>query len=139
MSWWVKQVSSTSTKVTVTQNASDPLDIAGPYATQAAAQAAAAGINAGGGASASSLQMLEETAGLGLGPVNEATPNPLAWEEALMQFLRDLTSEGTWIRVGKVAIGLVLITVGVAQLAEQSQTVRAVTGTAKTAAKVAAL
>lgn len=81
---------------------------------------------------ADALNVLRNAAGSAGPALGNAVsiPNPLA---AVGDFLSRLTQANTWIRVGEVLLGIVLLAVGVARL---TNAVPAATKIAKTAAKV---
>lgn len=103
--------------------------VGGPYATQAAATAAATG----------DKNTTTATAGEGIPGVSTSTVNssngslfnPLS---SLDSFLAALTSQTLWIRVAKVVIGGALLIVGVAKLTGADKAVGGVVATAVKAA-----
>jgi len=78
-------------------------NINGPYATQAKADAEVA-----------ALQKSAPAPGTGKQVTNQAAAT--AGASGLTQLISDLTSSGTWVRVAKVAIGGVLVIVGLAKM-----------------------
>jgi hypothetical protein len=67
----------------------------------------------------SAVQKIVGASGAALGAVAtgvETASIVPSWADGLASFLADLTSSGTWIRVAKVAIGGVLVIVGLVQL-----------------------
>lgn len=87
----------------------------GPYASQADAESAAGGIQAKAGSEAQSGSL----------------PGGLT---AIGDFFSDLSRASTWIRVGQVVLGLILIAVGVARI---THAVPVATSIARTAGAVA--
>jgi hypothetical protein len=123
MQWWVKQVSANSNKVAVTSNASDPLVIAGPYDTQAKAQTAAHWINLRGGAGGSLgtiISDLPTALKAGEQAATPSIPNPLTGVDAIGDFFHRLTESSTWVRVGEVALGGILVYAGLRALTHGS-------------------
>lgn len=80
---------------------------AGPYTTLAAAQAY---LKVGAQNAASPIPGIDITPGGGL---TAAVPTPIA---AVAAFLAKLGQAALWLRIGEVALGLVLVAVGVAKL-----------------------
>jgi hypothetical protein len=113
----------TTTKPTVTTANITGLSaiVGGPYATQAAATAAANG-------DASTTSGLPGTTkpavtSSTVNSSNGSLPNLLSWESGLATFLSDLTSSSTWIRVAEVVIGGVLLIVGLAHITGATQVI----------------
>ena len=106
--------------------------VGGPYPTEAAAKAAAAGDKstttpvAGTGAKPG---VSTSTPGSSNGTLT--IPNPLG---SVVDFLQGLTSANLWIRVAKVVVGGVILIVGIARLTHLDEKA---TGIAKQAIKVA--
>jgi hypothetical protein len=92
--------------------------VAGPYTTQGLAQAQADKLN---GAAASA------------NPLTSPASNPLTGLNALGDFAQRLTQAQTWVRVGEVVAGLILIYVGLK--AQFPQAVNTVTAPVKNTAK----
>jgi hypothetical protein len=91
-----------SAPVTISVENVSWFNINGPYTTQAAANAAIPAI---------------QKANPAPGAVQQATGvNPTSAEQAVEDAYSTLTSSGTWIRVAKVAIGGVLVIVGLAKM-----------------------
>lgn len=62
-----------------------------------------------------------------VGSSNGHLPSPFGFLES---FIGDLTSANLWIRIGKVIIGGVILTVGLIELTGQSNTVKGIAGKA---------
>ena len=166
MSWWAVgpagASSASGTQQAASRNAAEQdaqaygeVVLAGPFATQAAAQGWTAGTPAGGtsgggtwwvvpvpggiartGPSASALyqavQAASRPAGTVAGPFSTqaaaeawisakdkspiTVPSPLTGLNAIGDFFNKLGEANTWIRVGEVLLGVVLIAVGVARI-----------------------
>jgi|SRR5271166_2693411 len=109
-SWYVVSEQVGTGKVTVTnylaaqkpfpQNATE---VSGPYATRAEANAAA------------NTQKLKAISAPSL-PSLPSLPNPLAGLSSIGDFFGRLTQASTWVRVGEVILGLVLIAIGIARM-----------------------
>jgi hypothetical protein len=104
----------------------------GPYATEAAAQAAVKGgtltaPTPGGGG------ILPAPPGIDT-PASGGASNPLSGLAAIGAFFSNLGQAATWEKVGEVVLGLILIAVGVARL---THAVPIATSIAKTAGAVA--
>lgn len=110
-------------------------NIQGPYTTQAAANAAIPAIQAANPAPGVLGQVARQGTPI-LSPVAGAVAVAQSWEQALQQFLSELSSANLWIRVAKVAIGGTILLVGLAKLTGADQ---AIGGVAATAVKVAPL
>lgn len=91
----------------VTINGRTGYQRAGPFTTMAAAKAY---LKVGAQNAASPIPGVDITPGGGL---TAAVPTPLA---AVAAFLAKLGQASLWLRVGEVALGLVLVAVGVAKL-----------------------
>lgn len=72
-----------------------------------------------------------ESSGFGSGQV----PSPLSGLAAIGDFFARLTQKNTWVRVGEVVIGLVLVAIGVNAMFKGAP-LKAVTGAAGTVGKV---
>lgn len=90
----------------------------GPYATQAAAQAQASGLN--GIAGQASQAGAAADPGAPPGANAQGPSDPLA---AVDDFLHRLSEGNTWLRVGEVLLGIVLIAVGLARITGTQNTV----------------
>jgi hypothetical protein len=66
-------------------------------------------------------------------------PNPLAGTAAIGDFFNRLTQKNTWIRVGEVLAGLVLIWIGLNALTRDTAVGRGIQSAKRTATKVAAV
>jgi hypothetical protein len=124
MQWWVTQVSASSAKVTVTTDGNNPLNVAGPYDSEGAAEKAAAEINAGGGAGTSGAGEAKAIAGLGTGPLNDSLPNPLSGIDRIGAVLeaayKRVVDGAMWRSLGWILLGLVLIVAGIRMWAGKS-------------------
>jgi len=96
--------------------------VAGPYTSQAAALTAA---KAGKGSVQQNSNPLSGGA---------STTGAQNWYAGISNFFQGLTDANTWIRVGQVAVGLVLVAVGLARI---THAVPAATKVAKTLGAVA--
>lgn len=112
-SWWVvNQISRPGgprgpqqTSYQVVQSAARPVNaIAGPFPSMAAAVAWQTGANTAGNSPGSAAGGVATAIGSATGL------------SGITGFLSQLGSANLWIRVGEVAIGLILIAIGVAQL-----------------------
>lgn len=81
--------------------------------------------------SAAQNYISSESSGYGSGQV----PSPLSGVAAIGDFFSRLTQKNTWVRVGEVVIGLVLLGIGVNALFKGAP-LKAVTGAAGTVGKV---
>jgi len=123
--YWLKQISASNVLVEVTTDASDPLDIAGPYKTLASAEAAAAQVNAQGGAGASlgsEIGVLPGALNAG-SQVGPSLPTGLA---AIGDFFARLTEASTWERVGLGVAGVLLLGIGLASITGSSKAAESV-------------
>lgn len=98
--------------------------VAGPYGKQTAANAA---LKSMGGGPGSLPSQIHNAQGPGL-------PSPLGGLAAIGDFFGRLSEGSTWIRVGEVVLGLILLAVGVARI---THAVPAATKIAKTVGAVA--
>lgn len=114
-----KDKAAPSAPVTVSVENVSWFNINGPYATQAQANAAIPAIQKASPAPGAAAQ-LEGAAGL-----------PASWEQAVIDAYGTLTSSGTWVRVAKVAIGGVLVIVGLARLTGAGQVIESAAKAAK--------
>jgi hypothetical protein len=102
-------------------------NINGPYATQALANAAIPAIQK---AHPAPGEVQQVTAGGSSNAANGGGINPGSWEN----FLGALSSQNTWLRVAKVAIGAGILFVGIAKLTGMDQKVGSFAETAVKAA-----
>jgi hypothetical protein len=103
--WWVIPGGSGDQVVEAASNPA-PGRSQGPFATEAAAEDALKGLQSGNPLKEPVLDAPADAA-------KKLIPSSLLTSG---QFLGDLTNANTWIRVGEVVLGLILIAVGVAEL-----------------------
>jgi hypothetical protein len=92
-------------------------NINGPYATQAQANAAIPAINKANPSQGYASQLADSAQGK-----SATTPvtNPLDYLEDVGDFFHRLTEAATWERVGEVAVGVLLLYIGVKALAQNT-------------------
>lgn len=100
-------------------------EVRGPYASKTAAENAI-------GASGTSGESIDQP-GSATQKANQPPSNPLSGLAAIGDFFGRLTEGSTWVRVGEVVLGLILLAVGVARI---THAVPAATRLAKTVGAV---
>jgi hypothetical protein len=111
-----KDKSNPSSPVTISVENVKWYNINGPYATQAAANAAIPAV---------------QKADPAKGAVSQAASNngvPTSWQQGLTNFLHAIDSSATWVRVAKVVIGGALVIVGLAKITGAGNAVADVAG-----------
>ena len=150
MSWWVESNShGATTKFRVVQSLTTPMPSAawpnaaiGPFSTRASAEATISTAQKQGGYG---LSPTGSSSAVGAGLQAGGIPNPLNGVQAIGDFFSRLTQANTWLRVGEVVAGLMLLYIGLNALSRNTAVGNAVSSaTAKTkeavkAAGIAAL
>lgn len=114
---------------TVTINGKPYSRYIGPYSSSAAASSAVANTSTAAGIAAGISAGNAAAGSVGLPAIpGGSVSNPLAGLQSIGQFFQNLGDLNTWLRIGKVVIGAVLIFIGVAHLTSFDEKATGVAG-----------
>jgi hypothetical protein len=142
MSWWIESNSQGATtqfrvvQSTVTPNTSAawPNAPIGPFTTRASAEATISQAQTSGGYT---LQPTGSSSATTAGLQAAGIPNPLGGLAAIGDFFNRLTQANTWLRVGEVVVGLMLLYVGLNALSKDTAVGNALQSAAQNTKNVA--